>query len=93
MSGSCVDKSIDLLFLALRLQQLRISKDLHFPLRQQHACHISKVALRSTPIMHVFMKLIEMMLNKISQSIELDCERLQCLMSIYNRQNMSALAD
>ena len=29
-------------------------------------------------------KLIEMMMNKISQSIELDCERLQCLISIYD---------
>ena len=36
------------------------------------------------------MKLIEMMINKMSESIEQDCERLQCLMSIYNQQNVSA---
>ena len=31
--------------------------------------------------------------NKISQSIEPDCEHLQCFMSIYSLQNVSALAD
>ena len=41
----------------------------------------------------IFMKLMESIINKISQSIEPDCERLQCLMSIYNRQNGPALAD
>ena len=41
--------------------------------------------------MHIILcnKLIEMMMNKISQ----DCERVQCLMSIYNRQNALGSAD
>ena len=56
-------------------------------LRQRPARHIAKVALRSTPIMHL------MILNKTSQSIEQDCEHLQCLMSIYKRLNVSDSAD
>ena len=36
-------------------------------------------------------KLMEIMINKISPSIEQDCERLQCLVSVYSRQNVSNL--
>ena len=35
----------------------------------------------------------KLMINKISQRIEQECERLHCLMSVYYRQNVSALSE
>ena len=63
-------------------QQLRRSKDLRFPLRQRPARHVSKVAFRSTPIMHFFDEVSRN--DKISQIIEQDCERLQCVVVFLN---------
>ena len=51
------NRSISSLFFGPRLQQLQSSKDLRIPLRQRPSWPtrpISKVAIRSTPIMHFF---------------------------------------